>query len=665
MEKYQPVSQETIDVLIAQGCTADDWTEVRAAEGFDPDRVRNVRFIAPVSLGALKGTITGPDGLAKECALENAVIADTIIGANCRIANVGVHIAHYNIQDDVCIEDVGIMTTSPGATFGNGVEVDALNEGGGRALPIFSELSSQFAYILCVHRHKPAMIEKMKALVAAYVNALRSDRGIVGEGACIRSVKEITDVCIGPGAVVQGANALRNGTILSKKVAPVLVGAGVVAEDFIIAESSHVTDGVSLSETFVGQGCRIGKKYSAEHSLFFANCEAYNGESCAIFAGPYTVTHHRSSLLIAGMFSFYNAGSGTNQSNHMYKLGPLHEGKLERGTKTSSFSYMMWPCRTGPFTVVMGKHSANFDTEDYPFSHIETDANGRAMMIPGLNLTTVGTVRDADKWPKRDRRAEGVKRDVLTFDVFSPWLVGKMVRAQKQLKALQKATDKSVSEVSVGGALVRRPILRTGQKFYRTGIEMYLYETIFERAERALADGGFDAVKAALQTDEGAVYSERWVDVGGQLMSQDRLQGLHEAIENGGIDSVQAFLDAVRQIGLSYDIDAWLWVKTTCRDLFDLDLDGLTPEMLADLADKYFKVKRKFLNLILADATKEFDDMSKMGFGQDGAAEDDRDLDFEQVRGRYEDNSFVRDMKARVADLEERVARLKEQLASL
>ena len=95
--------------------------------------------------------------------------------------------------------------------------------------------------------------------------------------------------------------------------------------------------------SFVGQGVQLGKQFSSENSLFFANCEGFHGEACSIFAGPYTVTHHKSTLLIAGIYSFYNAGSGTNQSNHMYKLGPVHQGVLQRGSKNGSFSYMRWP----------------------------------------------------------------------------------------------------------------------------------------------------------------------------------------------------------------------------------------------------------------------------------------------------------------------------------
>ena len=196
-----------------------------------------------------------------------------------------------------------------------------------------------------------------------------------------------------------GTTQLENGTVLSNEGAPTMVGVDVQADDFIIAEGSQVTGGAVISRTFVGQGCKIGRQFSAEGSLFFANCEGLHGEACSVFAGPYTVTHHKSTLLIAGLFSFYNAGSGTNQSNHLYKLGPVHEGKLERGCKTGSFSYMMWPCRVGPFSVVLGKHTRTFDTADFPFSYIEATPDGRCLMTPGFNFTTVGTVRDGANGP--------------------------------------------------------------------------------------------------------------------------------------------------------------------------------------------------------------------------------------------------------------------------
>ena len=273
----------------------------------------------------------------------------------------------------------------PRRRFGNGVEIETLNEAGGREVVLCNGLSAQLAYLMCVYRHDERLISQLQQLAraaAATVTAdVRHDRGLDRE-----SPKQPRSSTWRSGRlrVVDGSISLVNGTILSHPEAPTTIGAGVIAEDFIVAEGASVTDAAMLTSTFVGQGSRVGKQFSAEGSLFFANCEAFHGEACSVFAGPYTVTHHKSSLLIGGMFSFYNAGSATNQSNHRYKLGPSHEGKLERGCKTGSSSYLMWPCRVGPFSVVLGKHTRTFDTRDMPFSHVEADSERPLHPHPGL-----------------------------------------------------------------------------------------------------------------------------------------------------------------------------------------------------------------------------------------------------------------------------------------
>ena len=661
MTAYKPLNDDQIKILTDQACSALHWPDITVADGFNPLRVRNTHFIGKVTIGRLAGNVKDCHNLEKTSGIYNAVIADSSIGNDCRIANVGVHIAHYDIADLVCIENVGCLQTAPAATFGNGVVVEVLNEGGGREVILFNDLSVQFAYLTCLHRYRPRVVDKLNAIAKAYVEKIRRDRGKIATAASICSVKQICDVNIGPAAVINGAASLTNGTILSSPDAPSLVGPDAIAHDFIIAEGSQLTDGAIIRKTFVGQGCHVGKQFSSENSLFFANCEAFHGEACCVFAGPYTVTHHKSTLLIAGLFSFYNAGSGTNQSNHMYKLGPVHEGKLARGTKTGSFSYMMWPCRVGPFSVVLGKHTGTFDTADYPFSHIEARADGKAAIIPGLNITTVGTVRDGAKWPSRDRRPDHLKRDIISFDVFSPYTVGKMIKAAASLKKLQDQTDKSIEEVSLGGALVRRPILRTGQKYYRTGIEMYLLEKAFERAEKVV-EGGIAKIKAAYQPSADAVYSEDWVDIGGQLMPRKRLRELHDTIESSRVCDLESFTAALEKIHQARPADEWLWVCTALREVLGLDLTNPSDQDLLKIADDYLKVKGKFLRLILADAEKEFDELSRSGFGQDGTAAD-KENDFIQVRGSYETNKFVQQLQNNLAELERRVTQFKNKLA--
>ena len=201
-------------------------------------------------------------------------------------------------------------------------------------------------------------------MVSAYVEGVKSDVGTIGQDVTIADAGYIKNVRIGDFCKIEGAARLKNGSINSNQADPVHVGVGVVGDDFIICSGSSVEDGVTFSRCFIGQACRLGHNYSASDSLFFSNCQGENGEACAIFAGPYTVTHHKSTLLIAGMFSFMNAGSGSNQSNHLYKLGPIHHGKMERGAKTASDSYILWPAKVGAFSLVMGRHVNHQDTSD-------------------------------------------------------------------------------------------------------------------------------------------------------------------------------------------------------------------------------------------------------------------------------------------------------------
>jgi uncharacterized protein DUF4954/uncharacterized protein DUF6819 len=658
---YRPLTQQEIETLTGQGCTAADWSLVQVADGFDPNRVRNAQFAGTIRLGANGGTLSDDAGIEKPCGIQNASLFDCTVGDGVRITGVGVHIARYDIGDGACVEHVGTMETRPDATFGNGVEIEVLNEGGGREVVLFDRLDCQFAHLLCLHRYRQGLTEKLLAFAETEIAKAKQPRGRVAAGARVRNTKCLIDVNIGSHAVVDGAALLTNGTVLSSKEAPAIIGCDVQAEDFIIAEGSKVTGGAIVCKSYVGQGCQIGKQFSAEGSVFFANCEGFHGEACSIFAGPYTVTHHKSTLLIAGLFSFYNAGSGTNQSNHLYKLGPVHEGKLERGCKTGSFSYMMWPCRVGPFSVVLGKHTRTFDTSDFPFSYLEATPAGRCVMTPGFNFTTVGTVRDGAKWPARDRR-RGVLRDRISFDVFSPLTVGRMIRGAARMKELLDKTDRKVDLVNLNGADVKRILLRTGQKFYRSAIHMYLLDKVLARAEALIEQPGLSLADAFAVAD-GAVYDEQWVDIGGQMMPRKRLDDLCADIVEGRVTDLDGMNGQLDTIVETYGADEWAWIRQAYAQVFEKRLEDLTVEDTLSLADDLLKTRQKFLKLVLNDASKEFDNVVRTGFGQDGS-EDDIAADFEAVRGNYDTNKFVRQMEDELAALRERVEKYKQAVAN-
>ena len=371
--EYRRLTSEEIARLQVNSCIADDWDDVLVKEGFNTKRIFQVRFSGKVKLGNFEGEFTLPGGIKKKAGVRYATLHNVTVGDDSCVENIENYIANYTIGHHSYIKNVGLIYVEGVSSFGDGIEISVLNETGGREVPIHSKLSAHQAYMIALYRHRPVFQQKMKDLADFYAGKHSSSTGSIGDHVTILNTGTIRNVRIGNHAVIEGASKLDNGSINSNAAAPVRIGYNVSCEDFIVSSGSVLDDGATIQKCFVGQACELTHNYSASESLFFSNCFGANGEACALFAGPYTVTHHKSTLLIAGMFSFMNAGSGSNQSNHMYKLGPIHHGILERGSKTTSDSYILFPTHIGAFSLIMGRHVEHVDTSDLPFSYLIED----------------------------------------------------------------------------------------------------------------------------------------------------------------------------------------------------------------------------------------------------------------------------------------------------
>ncbi|MBD3267630.1 DUF4954 family protein, partial [bacterium] len=527
---FRNLTTKEIETLQSQGCTSEDWQGVLVQDPFAPTLVRNVHFGGAVKIGSqdtASRSSHGPFGLY------NCAIWDCEVGCNVRLAGVSL-LRSYQISNNVVIQNTGALCVEGNSAFGNGVELNVLNEGGGRTLKIYNRLSAQVAYLMAVYRHRPRLIERLSSLIDEEIKKQTATVGRIGDGCVITNCQTIKNVNIGACASIDGALLLQNGTIGSVKDDPVKIGNGVYAKDFIMQSGSSVECSAVLSEVFVGQAVKINKQFSAEHSAFFANCEGFHGEACSLLAGPYTVSHHKSTLLIAALLSFYNAGSGTNQSNHMYKLGPNHQGILQRGSKTGSSSYLLWPCAVGPFSVVIGKHYSNFDTTDFPFSYINEE-KGKSVLTPAMNLFTVGTRRDSQKWPSRDRRKSEEKFDCIHFDLLSPFVAAKMQRATEILSELYEYTPKEKDYVQYKGIFMKRLMLKTCRKYYEMAIKVFLGDCLVERWEQMGSDW-------QNTTSADASQSFAWADLCGLLAPVSAVEGVVKDIEEKTIDSIDRLM---------------------------------------------------------------------------------------------------------------------------
>jgi len=662
-ESFRSLSSSDISVLESRGCSSGDWSRVLVSPGFRPERLSRVRLSGDILLGSFEGETELSGGLVRACGLEDVTLHNCTVGERVLIRNVARHIANYDIEEGVIIEDLRILTVEGRSSFGNGVRVSVINEAGGREIPIYNHLSSHLAYIIALYRHDRPLLDRLEELVGRYVEAHTSDRGSIGRGTRIFNAGILRNLRIGEYALVEGASRLENGTILSKKECPAYVGSNVIAQDFIFATDSRVEENTIVRRCFVGQATELGRQYSAENSVFFANCGGYHGEACSIFAGPYTVTHHKSTLLIAGLFSFLNAGSGSNQSNHMYKLGPVHQGIVERGSKTGSDSYLLWPMRVGAFTLIMGRHTGNSDTTDLPFSYLIED-NGESVLVPGVNLRSVGTIRDAQKWPLRDRRRDGNLTDFITFNLITPYTCDRMLRGIRLLSGIRDAAGFSSQNFYYNGVKIRRSALEKGVQLYRLGIRRYLGNVVVSLLRSAPITGRKElAARFRIRTPQGA---GEWLDFAGLYLPRPVAEEFLERIRTGRLDSMKAIHDQLKEYHDSFADYELAWVNRIIREERGKELSDFLPEDFCALITDWIDAVEQLDILRCDDARKEFSQTSRMGFGVDGdGREEVRDGDFLAVRGSAEENGFIRELEDRLALKKGSAAELVETLSRL
>ena len=655
---FRKLTDKEIAQLSAAGCEAEDWGTVYV-ENPTLEYVKRVRFSGTVRFGRFERVFELPGGLKKHSGIFGATLHNVTVGDNCLIENISNYIANYTIGHDSLLENVDLVVTEGPTTFGNGVEVSVLNETGGREVKIYDNLSAQIAYVMAMYRHRPEVIQALYKMVDAYAKTQESATGTIGSHVFIRNTRYLCDVRIGDYAVISGVNRLRNGSVNSNEAAPVTISHGVIMDDFIVCSGSHITDNTSMTRCFVGQACHFGHSYSASDSLFFSNCHGENGEACAIFAGPFTVTHHKSTLLIAGNFSFMNAGSGSNQSNHMYKLGPIHQGILERGAKTSSDSYILWPSRVGAFSLVMGRHVNHSDTTWLPFSYLIEKQN-TTYLVPGVNLRSVGTIRDAQKWPKRDARKDPNLLDSINYNLLSPYTVQKMLKGIRLLQNLQYSSGELSDEYSYHSAKIRNSSLRNGIDFYRIAITKFLGNSIIKKLENLPAGASDEEIRRALQPELSGGKG-KWTDLSGLIAPKGLVSDLLDKVESGEVKDLATVDATFKQMHKDYYRLEWDWAYDKYAEFFNYPLESITAEQVADIVEQWKTAVVGLDKMLYEDAKKEFNLASMTGFGADGSRQE-KQQDFEQVRGVFESNSFV---NAVLQHIENKTALGNELLARL
>lgn len=593
MNDYRPLTSEEIEVLKSNDCWAEDWTSINVSEDFKPNYMHRVMLYGEVNIGAFNKNVEVSQGFVKHSGINNATLRNVTIGDDCLIENVGNFINNYTIGDDCYISNISTMETTEGATFGEGNLVSVLNEVGEGNVILFSDLNSQLAAFMVKHFSDKELKENIRQLIKTDIENKAPERGQIGSSVKIVNTKEITNCVINDLCEVNGASRLSDCTLLGSVHGNVYIGTGVIIENSIIAEGSSVINSVKIQDCFVGEACQLSNGFTASASVFFANSYMSNGEACAAFCGPFTASHHKSSLLIGGMFSFYNAGSATNFSNHAYKMGPMHWGTLERGSKTASGAYLLMPATLGSFSVCFGKLMHHPNTRNLPFAYLIADGD-KMFLIPGRNITTVGLYRDIKKWPKRDLRAQENRKSIVNFDWLSPFSVGEILKGKKILESLREVTGDNVSQYLYHEYIIPATSLHKGIKYYDIALRIYMGAVLKRVLKRDPA-----ITPPSTQTGVGD-----WDDLSGLLLPVSEEERIVKDMREGNIETIQQLLERFEEINNNYREYQWAWTYSVICDYYGIS--EITLEDANRIHEDYIRARRSWIAEIKKDAEKEY-----------------------------------------------------------
>ena len=546
MKEYRHLTNQEIESLKNKDCWAQDWNDILVTDDFDACRCHRVQFYGWARLGNGRGTVEITDGFVKNCGIYNATLRNVTIGDNCLIENIGNYLNNVTIGDGCYISNVSTVDTLGEPNYGQGHTIAVLNEVGDGNLLLLRELNSQLAALMVKHGDNKPMMDAIKRMVAQSVEKSRPACSTIGNHVRVVNTGVIINCIIDDGCQLCGVSRLSNCTISSTMENPIIIRTGVICENTIIGGGSH------------------------------------------IYGSPFTVSHHKSSLLIGAMFSFYNAGSATNFSNHAYKMGPMHYGALERGCKTASGAYLLLPANVGSFSVLFGKLMYHPDTRDLPFSYLI--AYGDTMYLkPGRNFATVGLYRDIRKWPKRDKRYKGEHRSVVNFDWLSPFTISEVLRGKKILENLRSASGDKVSTYNYHEYVIKAPLLHKGIKYYDMALRIYMGAVLKRHAP----------VPPVSTEGEG-----NWIDLMGLLMPQSAEERIIDDIITGRLDTIEAVNARFKEINNNYNELRWSWSYRVILDYYGID--ELTDEAVQRIHQDYVTARREWIALIREDAENEY-----------------------------------------------------------
>jgi hypothetical protein len=288
----------------------------------------------------------------------------------------------------------------------------------------------------------------------------------------------------------------------------------------------------------------------------------------------------------------------------------------------------------------MGRHTHHSDTSNLPFSYlIEND--DETYIVPGINIKSVGTIRDAQKWPKRDRRKDPNKLDQINFNLLSPYTIQKMYAGIDILNTLKSLSGETSHTYSYQSTIINQSSLKKGIGYYNMAINKFLGNSIISRLKETKFES-IEEIRERLKPST-EIGLGTWNDISGLITPASEIENLLNDIDSKKLTSLEEINERFKSIHSNYYEYEWTWALNKIEEKLGKKYTEFTIQDIIELVQVWIKSVVDLDKLLYEDAKKEFDLISRTGFGADGD-EETKAQDFYNVRGKFEENPFVKEV---------------------
>jgi NDP-sugar pyrophosphorylase family protein len=670
---WRNLTSSEISLLESNDNRSTDWSAVLVEDPFDVSMIRNSFFAGLVRIGSTVNTYLQYHDFIVPAGITNSRVIACDIGENCAIHDCP-SLSHYILGKNVILSRIDEMVTTDHAKFGEGilkdgesedvrVWIDPMNEAGGRSILPFTEMIAADAYLWAVYRDDARLMDRLKEITQGQADSRRGYYGVVGDCSVVKSCLIIKDVNFGPSSYVKGANKLKNLTIRSSEAEPTQIGEGCELVNGIIGFGCRVFYGVKAVRFVLGNNSNL--KYGARliHSVLGDNstiscCEVLNN---LVF--PAHEQHHNNSFLIATLVMGQSnmAAGATVGSNHNSR-GNDGEIVAGRGFWPGLSSTLKHNCRFASFILLTkGSYPAELNVM-FPFAMVlDNPKYNRLEVMPAYYwlYNMYALERNSWKYRNRDRRKAIVQR--IETDHLAPDTVAEMVRA---LALLERWTGKAwhvsenggdslpddaaleakgrelivespevVETLFVAGEMIERGprevrMLKVVEAWhaYRQMLLYYAVRTIAQYLSGYGIHYGFFEAKVPRE------ISLAWVNMGGQLVPEEKVDALRAGVRSGLFDSWKDIHEQYDQWWREYPIDRANNAYAVLRIL--TRLATITEEHWNGLLDEALGIRQYIEEQVYITKEKDYSNEYR-GITYRNEAERDA------VLGRVDDNAFI------------------------